>query len=1292
MAQSLPWSVKGIDADTRDAAREAARRAGMSVSDWLEHVIREETRKTHAANARSTGQDIDDRLERSRPDTDIGTRLRRLARSGSETAMERGLDRSVDRDAGRSRMTQGPRDEFDALLDHAAKLESRTRDQEIKTANALESIVGWIEKAESRMAASERVSAERQERATSVIADAIKTVSSRVSDVERRATARTHPSSGQAASDQPAAATRRPILSRDGLASAISDIQGRRRELDEPGSRPRPTAVMQNLREDQPGNLRDDLNRIAGLPHGERRSGERRADVTPLMNSLRADLAQLRQDISSIAAQPASSKLEDSIRDLAARLESRTPAALDELARPLARIEAELSRLQAQDPGQRFGRIESEIQRLGDRIENLASTTHEPRLLAAAVQELTGLKDALQRNNPSPRFDDLSSQIATLAHDMGRVREEITRASPANEVESAIEDMREALMRETRDANGIGHGLLTRIAQQLETVSSAVTQVSHAGSMPAGLADADRQQLALLSHKLDQLAQRTQPESDALAHRIEDLAIKLDDMTERSSPELVARVERLSDQIGLLASRGPAAIEKQIDALSARIETLAKAQTNIVMPKGATKVDLAPIEDMIGDLARRLEEVARPEHNPTGLQALETQIAALAERLDSKPAAPARHDGLDATLQDLMRSLGGLRDETASAVDRAARAAVADAMTRAPVHSDGPALSSIRDDLAGLKDVHVSIDRRTSSAIGAVNDTLEKIVERLAQLEDGISRERATDEPAYPSQPESVRQPRMRGGHEPRFDAGEDRSRVDVTSPEPAMATSSREMVASLQRTMRQPAVSQSAMAQPNPSPSRQLHDFGADTLPDLPLEPGSGRPRGRSETPPATTQGAPAGSINPNLIAAARRAAVAASAEAEALKSEDRKAGKGGRLPRLAWPASLKETLEKRRKPILLGLAAIVLAMGAGQIATSMLSDTPRSDLARTEPARTEPARAEASRAEQPAEAATNDPRKTSNADVPRGETTAPASAPALPKDQTSLATPPDAPSAGAPGNAGAAETTGSVKPAAGDMAALAPANAAPDPTRFSVAPGPVTNLGDLPSTLGTAGLRRAAQEGNANAVYELGVRATDGVGMTRDHKLALRLFERAAAAGSGPAQFRLGNMHEKGIGTARDAKLAVTWYRRAAEKGNAKAMHNLAVLIAEGADGKPDYSDAARLFRRAAEFGVRDSQFNLAILLGRGLGVEQDLLQSYTWFAVAARQGDADAGSKRDEVGAKLSAADLGAARNASLAWKAKTPDPVANEVAAPADGWDPAQRQPQPQPRTPPKQRAT
>jgi localization factor PodJL len=1079
--------------------------------------------------------------------------------------------------------------------------------------------------------------------------------------------------------------------------------------------------------------LRDDLARSPAQrpaqPFVERRSGERRADVTPIMNELRADLTRLRDDIAELASQPSSARLEASVRELAERLDQRGAATPHEdLARPLSRIEAELSRLHAQDPGTRFGRIEAELQRLGDRLEALATQSGEPRLLSAALSELAGLKDALGRQSANPRMDDLARQIADLSQDMARIREHLSQGAAANDVESAIESMRAQLMRETREAQGVGQSLMQRILHQLDGVSAAVS------AAPSGaLGDVERRQLADLSHKLDQLAARAAPESGVIARQIEALAQKLDAMSDHATARLAERVDNLAEQIERLSTRGPAALEKQIDLLAARLETLAR-ETPSAMP--VAPVDLTPIEVMIQDLARRIDDAARPEASHESLQSLERQLERLTERLDRpEPPAPAvaepsRVDGLESTLQDLMRYLGGLRDETAHAVDRAARAAVEDALTRQPARLgiEPGDLTSLRSDIAGLRDVHSSIDQRTSGAIGAVNDTLETIARRLGQLESDLARERtmplrpaAVDAPMPYVQPNEESRPRWRPApaaemappSRPVAAPAETMPTATMPAappapvePSPAVADepfrfsrvtarsqSPRDMLRAAARSFsRTPAGDEPALAEarplapaardalpaeslaladepvsparPSPSATRSVApselDTGPDSLPDVPLEPGSGRPRPRGE-------GQAAG-LNPSLIAAARRAAMAASAEVEANKAQGGKPGaeraKAEKGASSSLITSVRETLDKRRKPILLGLAAIVLAIGAGQVATTMLGEP-------SAPVRTEPAQAQ----QRPASA---EPVGQARIDSAPAESARDASTPAARPDggqaareRTSSAAPLAAPLA-------PVTTTGSITPAMAPPS-LTPQAVAPEAGSFNLAPGRVTDLGELPPALGTPGLRRAALAGDANAVYELAARAADGPAAQRDQRLALRLFERAAAAGSAPAQFRLANMHEKGVGTTRDAKLAVNWYRRAAEKGNAKAIHNLAVLIAEGADGRPDYAEAAALFRRAAEFGVRDSQYNLAVLLGRGLGVEQDMVQSFTWFAVAARQGDADAARKRDEVGVKLTPVDLAAARTASLNWRAKTPDPAANEVSAPPGGWDPAPRQP-------------
>ncbi len=37
----MPWSVKGVDADARETAKEAARRAGMTLGEWLNAIERD---------------------------------------------------------------------------------------------------------------------------------------------------------------------------------------------------------------------------------------------------------------------------------------------------------------------------------------------------------------------------------------------------------------------------------------------------------------------------------------------------------------------------------------------------------------------------------------------------------------------------------------------------------------------------------------------------------------------------------------------------------------------------------------------------------------------------------------------------------------------------------------------------------------------------------------------------------------------------------------------------------------------------------------------------------------------------------------------------------------------------------------------------------------------------------------------------------------------------------------------------------------------------------------------------
>ncbi len=364
------------------------------------------------------------------------------------------------------------------------------------------------------------------------------------------------------------------------------------------------------------------------------------------------------------------------------------------------------------------------------------------------------------------------------------------------------------------------------------------------------------------------------------------------------------------------------------------------------------------------------------------------------------------------------------------------------------------------------------------------------------------------------------------------------------------------------------------------------------------------------------------------HYIAAARRAATAARADPLVAPVRRPASASAQREARAGLLAKSRAYVAAHKRPLLMGVAAIVMVLGTLALLQQNGIGGARDIVAATPAARPE-ARAVVAQLAPPA------PER-----VPAASRTGALSPSALPKPAAPLA-------AAIPGSDPI--QTGSI----------------PSLPAFAAASNPPRPM--LPS-----GLKTAAEAGVGAAQYDLGARYADGRAVARDPKLAAFWLEKAAEQGLVPAQYRLASLYEKGVGIAQDKARARTLYIQAAEAGNARAMHNLAVLLADG-DGHPDYAGAATWFRKAAGYGVHDSQYNLAVLLARGLGVQQSLTQSYQWFAIAASQDDADAARKRDEIGAKLGTNDLAIAKAFAAAFQPKPANPDASEVAPPPGGWN-------------------
>ncbi|MGU3359870.1 hypothetical protein ACLBWX_05995 [Methylobacterium sp. M6A4_1b] len=927
------------------------------------------------------------------------------------------------------------------------------------------------------------------------------------------------------------------------MAHRLAEIERRMTEIGEQlatprllGRRGRPAVT--EIR-DAVTEIRQRQRELAGVPAAS--ATARAAPPAPLVDApaiaeLQSETARLRESIGSLASGRDVGALENAMQTLAAGVrKAEAPADLAVIAAPIEAIRAQVERL-AEDVAENVhARVAADVERLAARMNGT----------------LQGVSTGLAEQDV----------VAGLFRELDEIRRLIGALAGPERIQSLAAGIQAISNQVSQIQTGMPGEGMAELRPLLEEI-----RIGLRSSTDAAIGE----QIQQMDAKLDALRgvgpMAAHQDSDVILHRIDALSEKVDRVS----------INPVGDLIG-------------------RLEDIGATLRRPVQPDE----NLASIHGMLHELTVKLDWIGTGEGpRDEGLDALEQQVLALAERIDTRDADPALA-GLERTMTDLLDQVSALRAEAPmeAAVERAARNAVAETIGAAAETGE---VALLRASLADLRAHQVASEQRMQSTLTGVYSALERLVGRVG--------------PTDPDAPLALT-PRMQR---------------DVA----------KDLVRELSK---DPGAEHPAGTAPSRRPDALRAERPQVTGPDLPLEPGAGRPgrdraAGRIE---ASDAGAADSDIKTSFIAAARRAAQAAQAEAAgqtgASDVEGNRDGadasqRAGRLARF------RSGVDRRRKPLLLGLAAVVLLLGALQALNARRT-------AGTEPPAAEPVAA-VSTPTGPVAAGTDAPNKSQEgksreAKSQDGKATGPSVAD--PQTTQSLAESTPAKGAGSAASRSAVPRVPTMAGISADLAVVPPA---------------------------LVKLRQAALDGDGAAAYDLGMRAAEGRGMGRDPALAVKIFEQIAASGFAPAQYKLGSLYEKGVGVARDLNQAKLWYGRAAELGNARAMHNLAVIYAENpaAGGKPDFAAASLWFKRAAEFGLRDSQYNLAVLYARGMGVQQDLAQSFLWFSAAATQGDEDAAKKRDDVAAKLDAKALAAARAQVAAFKPKVPEPASNEIPAP------------------------
>lgn len=157
---------------------------------------------------------------------------------------------------------------------------------------------------------------------------------------------------------------------------------------------------------------------------------------------------------------------------------------------------------------------------------------------------------------------------------------------------------------------------------------------------------------------------------------------------------------------------------------------------------------------------------------------------------------------------------------------------------------------------------------------------------------------------------------------------------------------------------------------------------------------------------------------------------------------------------------------------------------------------------------------------------------------------------------------------------------------------------------------------------------IEEKALEGNAEAQHDLAAIYTAGHGgVKQDFERAAMWFREAADNGVANARYNLGVLYHQGLGVKRDLGKALYWYREAATLSHPEAQYNLGIAYIEGIGTDYNAPMAASYFQRAANNGIMEAAYNLGLIYENGLLGEPDTNQALLWYKVAADQGSSDA-----------------------------------------------------------------
>ncbi len=162
------------------------------------------------------------------------------------------------------------------------------------------------------------------------------------------------------------------------------------------------------------------------------------------------------------------------------------------------------------------------------------------------------------------------------------------------------------------------------------------------------------------------------------------------------------------------------------------------------------------------------------------------------------------------------------------------------------------------------------------------------------------------------------------------------------------------------------------------------------------------------------------------------------------------------------------------------------------------------------------------------------------------------------------------------------------------------------------------------------------AARMGHPQAQYNLGLLLCgEGKACTQGLERSVYWFRKAADQGDVPAFWEMGNAYREGLGVERDFSEAAEWFSRGVQAGDPSCMTFLGLMHFRGEGMAEDEETAVELWREAADLDNSDAMLYLGVCCERGLGgVKRCGRKAAEWYRMADYFGSASAAESLAEL----------------------------------------------------------